>query len=130
MITFAFAQLAVSELALDSRRWTSVRIILSSSRLSSLRSASIRASESRYDFDSINLHNDDVARSIIRSFPRDSRKEGRGTRDVQSSQLCLERLTEEDALLVPRPLDVVLCAVDLSLLGVGDGGKVVDEGSD
>lgn len=46
-LTLALAQLAVSAFALDSRRWTSVRIILSSKRLSSLSSESIKARASR-----------------------------------------------------------------------------------
>ena len=51
-LTFDLAMFPIPRYTLLSRRWTSVRIILSSKRLSSVRRVSIRASAGWYCFDS------------------------------------------------------------------------------
>ena len=51
-LTFDLAMFPIPRYTLLSRRWTSVRIILSSRRFSSVRRVSIRASADWYCFDS------------------------------------------------------------------------------
>lgn len=74
---------------------------------------------------------DQLILSQGRSRPARTTENGKeGKVDSQSSELGLQVLPQEDPLLGPSPLDVILGALDLSSLSVGDGGEVVDEGSD
>lgn len=104
-----------------SSRCTSVRIILSSSRFSSVSSVSIRDSAALYCSVSSCLE----AR-VFQCNP----EHGRIGEGSQANQASFEALLEEYPLLSLRPFDVILQHGDLYRLAVRDRVEEVEEGAD